>query len=115
MERFIRLNKPEFVGREALLRQQEAGIPQRFVTLACEVDDADPIGNEPLYLGGAIVGRATAGAYGHHVKKALALGYVTPEAAQVGTTLEIEILRKRYTATVIEESPYDPENKSLRG
>jgi len=114
MERFIRLNKPEFVGREALLRQQEAGIPQRFVTLECEVDDADPIGNEPLYLGGSIVGRATAGAYGHHVKKALALGYVTPEAAEVGTILEIEILRKRYTATVIEESPYDPENKSLR-
>ena len=81
---------------------------------AFEVDDADPIGNEPLYLGGSIVGRATAGAYGHHVKKALALGYVTPEAAEVGTTLEIEILRKRYTATVIEESPYDPENKSLR-
>jgi len=84
------------------------------VTLACDVGDADPIGNEPLYLGGAMVGRATAGAYGHHVKKSLALGYVTPEAAEAGTRLEIEILNKRYTAEVIEESPYDPENKSLR-
>ncbi|MCZ6890377.1 MAG: dimethylglycine dehydrogenase, partial [Gammaproteobacteria bacterium] len=114
MERFVRLDKPDFVGREALLRQQEDGVPHRFVTLACEVDDADPLGNEPLYLGNAMVGRATAGAYGHHVDKALALGYVSPEAAQVGTTLAIEILNKRYPATVIEESPYDPENKSLR-
>ena len=114
MERFIRLNKPEFTGRDALLRQQEEGIPNRFVTLVCEVDDADPLGNEPLYLGGAMVGRATAGAYGHHVGKALALGYVSPEASEVGTALEIEILNKRYTATVVEESPYDPDNKSLR-
>ncbi len=114
MERFVRLNKPEFIGREALLRQQEEGIPNRFVTLDCEVDDADPIGNEPLYFDSAMVGRATAGAYGHHVNKALALGYVTPEVAEVGTTLEIEILNKRYTAKVIEDSPYDPENKSLR-
>jgi dimethylglycine dehydrogenase len=114
MERFVRLNKPEFVGRDALLRQQEEGVPHRFVTLACEVDDADPIGNEPLYLDDAMVGRATAGAYGYHVDKALALGYVTPEAAEVGTTLAIEILNQRYPATVIEESPYDPENKSLR-
>jgi len=61
-----------------------------------------------------MVGRATAGAYGHHVGKALALGYVSPEASEVGTALEIEILNKRYTATVVEESPYDPDNKSLR-
>ena len=50
----------------------------------------------------------------HARNEVLALGYVTPEAAQVGTALEIEILGKRYTAKVIEESPYDPENKSLR-
>jgi len=46
--------------------------------------------------------------------EALAFGYVTPEAAQVGTALEIEILGKRYTAKVIEESPSDPESTSLR-
>lgn len=46
--------------------------------------------------------------------QARALGYATPEAAQVGTALEIEIRNKRYTARVIEESPYDPENTRLR-
>jgi dimethylglycine dehydrogenase len=65
-------------------------------------------------LDGGRIGRATAGVNRHHVMQARALGYATPEAAQVGTALEIEIRNKRYTARVIEESPYDPENTRLR-
>ncbi len=112
--RFVHLDKGDFVGRDALVRQQEAGLPRRFVTLAAEVADADPLGNEPLYLDGAMVGRATAGAYGHTVGQSLALGYVAPEAAAVGTRLEIEILGERFPATVVEDSPWDPENTRLR-
>ena len=50
LDRFVRLNKGEFVGREALLKQQAAGVPNHFVTLQVhEVTDADPLGNEPLF------------------------------------------------------------------
>jgi dimethylglycine dehydrogenase len=114
LERFVHLDKGDFVGREALLRQQEAGVPQRFVTLEVDADDADPLGNEPLYLGARMIGRATAGAYGHVVAKSLAIGYVRPEAADVGTELEIEILGERRPARVIPESPWDPDNARLR-
>ena len=76
-------------------------------------NDADPLGNEPLYREGKMIGRATAGAYGHHVGKSLAIGYV--ETGSADSSLEIEILGARYAASVIGESPYDPENKSLRG
>ncbi len=114
LERFVHLDKGDFVGREALLGQQETGVPQRFVTLEVEADDADPLGNEPLYLGGLMVGRATAGAYGHVVAKSLAIGYVGPESAALGTELEIEILGDRRSARVIPESPWDPENQRLR-
>ncbi len=44
----------------------------------------------------------------------LALGYVAPEAAEPGTALEVEILGTRFSARVIEHSPYDPGNKALR-
>ena len=115
LDRFVRLDKGDFVGREALIKQREDGVPQRFVTLEVTVDDADPIGNEPIYQDGTMVGRATAGAYGHHVGKSLALAYVQPGAAEPGTALEVEILGNRFPATVIPESPYDPENTSLRG
>ena len=114
LDRFIHLDKGGFVGRDALVKQKQEGVPQRFITLEVDVDEADPLGNEPIYRGEALVGRATAGAYGHVVKKSLALAYVKPETANVGTALEIEILGKRHRATVIEESPWDPENKRLR-
>ena len=115
LDRFVRLDKGDFVGREALIKQRQEGVPQRFVTLEVTVDDADPIGNEPIYQNGTMVGRATAGAYGHFVGKSLALAYVQPGAAEPGTALEVEILGNRFPATVMPESPYDPENTSLRG
>ena len=72
LDRFVRINKGEFIGREALQRQQAAGVPNHFVTLEVhDVSDADPLGNEPLFdAHGAMVGRATAGGYGHAVQRA---------------------------------------------
>jgi dimethylglycine dehydrogenase len=111
----VHLNKGEFVGREALVRQQQKGLPRNFVTLACEVKDADPLGNEPIWQGKRMVGRATSGAYGYSIGKSLAVGYVEPDVAAPGTKLEIEILSERFPATVVPESPWDPENARLRG
>ena len=52
---------------------------------------------------------------GFRVGKSLALGLVKPEVAIIGHTLEIEILGHLYQATILAESPYDPENVKLRG
>jgi dimethylglycine dehydrogenase len=60
------------------------------------------------------VGRATAGYYGHALSKSLGLGYVKPAFAAVGGQLQIEILGERKRATVLIDSPYDPDNKELR-
>jgi dimethylglycine dehydrogenase len=116
LDRFVRLNKGEFTGREALLRQQAAGVPNHFVTLEVhDVTDADALGNEPLFdAHGAMVGRATAGGYGHAIRRSLAIGYVKPACSALGTKLQIEILGRRHAATVVAESPYDPENAQLR-
>jgi dimethylglycine dehydrogenase len=116
LDRFVRLNKGSFVGKEALEKQLKQGIPHRFVTFEVHgVTDADPLGNEPLFDGkGNLVGRATAGYYGHALAKSLGLGYVKPEFANVGAELQIEILGERKRATVLVDSPYDPENKELR-
>jgi len=116
LDRFVRLNKGEFIGKAALERQLAAGVPHRFVTFEVhDVVDADPLGNEPLFdLKGNIVGRATAGYYGHALRKSLGLGYIKPEFAAVGSGIEIEILGERKRATILVDSPYDPENKDLR-
>jgi dimethylglycine dehydrogenase len=116
LDRFVRMNKGPFIGREALRRQLASGVPNRFITLeAHEVGDADPLGNEPIFApGGKIVGRATSGYFGHTLRKSLAIGYVLPEYAGVGTQLEMEILGQRRRATVLIESPFDPDNKELK-
>ena len=116
LDRFVRMNKGPFIGREALEKQLAAGVPNRFVTLEVHgVTDADPLGNEPLFdERGRMIGRATSGYYGHCLKKSLAIGYAQAQYAQPGTPLQIEILGERRKATVLPESPYDPENLDLR-
>jgi len=116
LDRFVRIGKGEFIGREALQAQLAAGVPNRFVTMEIHgVIDADPLGNEPLFdEQGAMIGRATSGYYGHVLKKSLAIGYVKSPYATVGTHLQIEILGERKAATVLIDSPYDPENRDLK-
>ena len=75
--------------------------------------DADARGSEGLYQDGQLVGRATSGGFGFRTNKSLALGLVKAAYGAIGTELEIEILGQRYAATVIEESPFDPDNTAL--
>ena len=116
LDRFVRMNKGAFTGKSALEAQLAKGVPRRFVTFEVhDVTDADPLGNEPLFdAKGNIIGRATAGYYGHALEKSLGLGYIRPEHAAVGCKIQIEILGERRHATVLVDSPYDPENKDLR-
>ena len=62
----------------------------------------------------AIVGRTTSGGFGGRVGKSLALGMVRPEDARPGAELRIDILGERYRATVIPDSPFDPQNHRPR-
>ena len=114
LDRFVRLNKATFTGREALVKQQQDGIPSTFCTLEIDADDADPFGNEPIFMNGEVVGRGTAGGYGHYVKKSLMLGYVRTDAAEIGRECEVRVLDQLRPARIIAESPYDPENAALR-
>ncbi len=116
LDRFVRLDKEsDFIGKQALLEWKQRGFKMAFVTLEVgDIKDADARGSEAIYLNGKLVGRATSGGFGWRTGKSLALGLVEPEQAEIGTELEIEILGDRYPATVIEESPFDPENARLR-
>jgi dimethylglycine dehydrogenase len=97
------------------LRWRERGFSNDFVTLEVHgVTDADALGNNPIYAGGQLVGRATGGNYGFRLGKSLALAMVRPEHAEPGNELEMAVLGARHRVTVIPESPYDPENLRLR-
>ena len=115
LERFVRLDKGDFVGREGLVEWQARGFANRFATLQVDgLQDADPLGNNPLYMDGEMVGRSTSGNYGFRLQKSIALAMIQPSLTDVGTELEIEVLGERYAATVVPESPWDGGNVRLR-
>ena len=115
LDRFIHPNKGNFIGLEALNKWREKGFNNKLITLEVHnVTDADVLGNNPIYQNGKVVGRATGGDYGFRLNKSIALGMVKPDLATTGQKLKIDILGKMYDATILDESPYDPENKLLR-
>ncbi len=115
LDRFVHPNKGRFLGRDALVRQREQGLRWNFVTMEVHgVTDADARGSEPIHLDGKLVGRATHGGYGWRTGKSLALAMVRPEHKAEGTELAIRILGKEHKATIVPESPFDPDNAALR-
>ena len=115
LDRFVRPEKGDFIGREALLAWQDRGIENTFVTIEVHgSNNTDPLGNNPLTVNGAPVGRTTGGNYGFRVGKSLALAMLRRDLAAIGSELEIDILGTTCSAIVVEESPYDPQNDRLR-
>jgi dimethylglycine dehydrogenase len=114
LDMFVRFDKGDFVGREALLKQKAAGIPTKMVCLVVDAGDADAYGDECIWHDGDVVGRVTSGGWGHRVEKSIALGYVRADLAETGTRLEVEIMDERRQAKVARAPVYDPENGKLR-
>ena len=118
LDRFVHPNKGDFIGRDALVQGREKGLNWNFVTLEVHgVTDADSDvrGSEAIYdKKGNLVGRATNGGFGFRVNKSLALAMVRPDHSAIGRELEVKILGKHFAATIIAESPYDPDNNALR-
>ena len=115
MDRFVNLDKGDFLGRQALLDSKKEGLKSILVTLEIiGIENADALGNNALMCDGILVGRATGGGYGFRTKKSLALGMLKPDYSTPGTELQIDILGKNYRAIVIPDSPFDPKNERLR-
>ncbi|MDA9735234.1 FAD-dependent oxidoreductase [SAR116 cluster bacterium] len=115
LNRFVSENKGDFIGRDGLAEWKSKGLSYGFVTLEVHnVKDADALGNNPIYLDGKVIGRATSGGYGHRIKKSLVLAMINPSSIKIGLKVKIDILGTKYDASIINESPYDPSNEKLR-
>jgi dimethylglycine dehydrogenase len=114
MQRFIKLDKDEFVGKDATLLQQKTERTFQLVYFEIEANDSDVRGSEPIFVGDDCVGVTTSGGYGHRVQKSLGFGYVDPANSEPGTELAIDLLGERRRATVLNDPAYDPVNERLR-
>ena len=114
LDRFIRLDKGDFIGRSALIRERERGIVRRLATVAIDTDGASAVIHEAVYHRDRLVGRITSGGYAYTLGHDVALALLPVELATLGTELEVLILGERRQAHVIPDSPYDPDAARAR-
>jgi dimethylglycine dehydrogenase len=115
LERFIDYDRPNFIGREAALRDRESTSQRRLVTLAVQAKDADASGYEPICQGAEMVGFVTSGGYGHCAGASLAMGYLDPSIPDDAQGLSISVLGEALPCRIVTQPLIDPTGARLRG
>ena len=114
----VKTAKPDFIGRDAVLRKKETGLERRL--LQFRLTDPEPLlyHNEPILRDGQIVGFLSSGAYGHHLGGAMGLGYVPcagESAADVlASSYEIDVAGIRVRAEASLKPMYDPKSERVK-
>jgi glycine cleavage system aminomethyltransferase T/glycine/D-amino acid oxidase-like deaminating enzyme len=103
-----------FIGREALVEAKERGPRFRLCCLVLEDPRSVALGNEPVQVGGEVLGRVTTGGFGYTVERSIAYAYLPPEHADEGTAVEVEIFGSWISGEVAREPLLDPDGERVR-
>jgi len=109
----VKLDKGDFIGRDALLKAREAQLETRLACLVLDDPRSVALGSEPVSIAGEVTGRVTSGGYGYTVGRSIAYAYV-PWAARAGTAVEVEIFGNWVPGSVAEEPLFDPKGARVR-
>ena len=101
LDRFCKMEKPEFIGREALEKAKAAGLKRTLVGLEMVERGIARDGYKVLDDDGEELGYVTSGSYAPFLKKNIALAYVPPEFADLGSTVKVEIRSQGVKAQVV--------------
>ncbi len=114
----VRTKKPDFIGREAVLRVEAEGVARRMVQFRLEDPSVSLFHNEAILRDGVIVGPVTSANYGHALGGAIGMGYVPckgqSEAEVLGSVYEIEVAGVRHKAVASLAPMYDPKSERIR-
>lgn len=115
LDRFVKPDKGDFIGRSALLQRRAEGPRKRLVTLKLAATHAPAPPGASLMADARVVGTVTSGDWGHRVGMNLAYAFVDPALASEGSTMDLDLCGDRVAAEVIAPSPYDPDFSRIRG
>jgi len=96
----VAINKPAFMGKDALVRQKQQGPTRKFVGFELSQGPVPRLGTE-LTVDGKRVGTVTSGTFSPILNRPLGMGYVEPAYTKPGTTLTVTVRNQRYTGTVV--------------
>ena len=107
---FVKLDKPEFIGREALLRQKAEGPARKLVGIELQ-DKAIPRHGYAVLREGRPVGEVTTGYHTISTDKSVCMALVDSSCATLGTAVEVQIRKKTFPGTVCKKRFYDKHYK----
>lgn len=111
----VRLDKGDFIGREALLETREEGTQRKLCTLVLDEHDYVPLyGGEALYEDGRVISRVRSAGYGHTLQRNILFAYLPVELARLGTRIKVESFDRRLDAEVAPAVLFDPKGERLR-
>src|SRR2546425_1954802 len=111
----VKLDKGDFIGREALVAQKREGIARKLVCLTLADSAAIALGGEPILAGDETIGRVTSGGYGYAVAASIAYGYVPVAVSAVGARLAVEGFGGAGAPTPTPEPLFDPKGDKIKG
>ncbi len=112
--RFVRLEKGDFVGLDALRGRRNEGPRKKIATLRIDGSDAPAPAGASLMQGARVVGTVTSGAWGYRVGQNLAFAFLDPAFSDPGCNLQLDLCGDLVPAEVIDPSPYDPALERVR-
>jgi len=101
LDRFCKMEKPEFIGRVALEKAKAGGVKRTLVGLEMTERGIARDGYKVLDEGSGEIGYVTSGSPAPFLKKNIALAYVPPRLAEVGTEVKVEIRGQGVGAVVV--------------
>ena len=92
LDRFVKMDKPDFIGKDALAARVARGKQVELVTMTLDSTNAAAHGGASVMVDDAVVGTVSSGDWGYRVGQNLAYAFVKPDYAAVGTTFEVDVL-----------------------
>lgn len=114
----VKTDKPDFLGRDAVLKKKEEGLKTRLVQF--QLTDPEPLlyHNEAIVRDGEVVGYLSSGGYGHALGAACGMGYVPSEGEKIADVLassyEVEVAGTRVAAIAQTKPLYDPKSERVK-
>jgi glycine cleavage system aminomethyltransferase T/glycine/D-amino acid oxidase-like deaminating enzyme len=110
----VKLDKGEFVGRDAILAAEDDGPRQHLACIVLEDPRSIALGNEPVRVDGNVVGRVTTGGYGYTVERSIAYAYLPAALVVPGTAVAIEIFGEWVEGAIAAEPLLDQAGERIR-
>ncbi|QFT93979.1 4-methylaminobutanoate oxidase (formaldehyde-forming) [Roseovarius sp. THAF9] len=114
LDRFVKPDKGDFIGKEALARHHASGLRKRLVTLKVGSTQGPAHPGASVELNGEVVGTITSGAWGHRVGMNLAYAFVDADVVEAEAKIALDLCGELVEVQVIEPCPYDPGHTRMR-